>query len=178
LSKKLRDFVTPRDLPNPTAVNTRLNRSHRDSTYGARYIVVSDTEASLRLYRDILCIRVIGENENSGAKQAHLSLVEGAHLRITSLGATRADIEFLQRLAPIDGRPVPANLRPKDIVYRHTTLLTHDENAAFPAQHEANTGFISQGVISFANQDGGFRKGLIARDPHGHAIQVVSVTSN
>src|SRR5271165_6535032 len=48
-------------------------------------IVVSDTEASLRFYRDTLGMHIVGESENYGMEQEHLNNVFGARLRITSM---------------------------------------------------------------------------------------------
>ncbi|MGH7407045.1 MAG: VOC family protein, partial [Candidatus Methylomirabilales bacterium] len=60
-------------------------------------IVVGDTEASLRFYRDVLGMKVIGESENSGTEQEHLNNVFGARLRITTLKAAAGPaIEFLE----------------------------------------------------------------------------------
>jgi catechol 2,3-dioxygenase-like lactoylglutathione lyase family enzyme len=50
-------------------------------------IVVGDTEASLRFYRDLLGMRIAGESENYGTEQEHLNNVFGAYFRITSLRA-------------------------------------------------------------------------------------------
>ncbi|HYL82409.1 MAG TPA: VOC family protein, partial [Candidatus Acidoferrum sp.] len=47
-------------------------------------IVVEDTEASLRLYRDLLGFQVVGESENFGPEQERLNNVFGARLRITT----------------------------------------------------------------------------------------------
>ena len=52
-------------------------------------IVVSDTDASLRFYRDLLGMQVAGESENYGTEQEHLNNVFGAHLRITALRERR-----------------------------------------------------------------------------------------
>src|SRR5229473_3478821 len=48
-------------------------------------IVVWDTDASVKFYRDLLGMRVAGESENYGTEQEHLNNVFGAHLRITAL---------------------------------------------------------------------------------------------
>ena len=59
-------------------------------------ITVGDTEASLRFYRDLLGMQVVGESENYGTEQEHLNNVFGARLRITALrGATGPGIELL-----------------------------------------------------------------------------------
>ena len=71
-------------------------------------IVVSDTEASLAFYRDVLGFRVAGESMNFGTEQEHLNNVPGARLRITGLRAAAGPgIEFLEYLSPRDGRPYP-----------------------------------------------------------------------
>jgi catechol 2,3-dioxygenase-like lactoylglutathione lyase family enzyme len=48
-------------------------------------IVVADTDASVKFYRDLLGMRVAGESENYGTEQEHLNSVFGARLRITAL---------------------------------------------------------------------------------------------
>src|SRR5215469_6144585 len=63
-------------------------------------IAVDDTEASLHFYRDLLGMRIVGESENYGAEQEHLSNVFGAHLRITSLRAGAGPgVELLEYLS-------------------------------------------------------------------------------
>src|SRR5207245_9929032 len=73
-------------------------------------IAVSDTESSLKFYRDVLGLRVAGESENYGTEQEHLNNVFGARLRITALrAASRPGIESLEYLATRDGRPITAD---------------------------------------------------------------------
>src|SRR5438270_806468 len=50
-------------------------------------IVVGDTDASLRVYRDVLGLQVVGRSENHGPEQERLNAVTGARLRITTLRA-------------------------------------------------------------------------------------------
>src|SRR5689334_7435082 len=93
-------------------------------------IVVSDTEASLKFYRDTLGFRVAGESENYGEEQEHLNNVFGARLRITSLRpAAGPSIEFLEYLTPRDGRPLPPDTRANDIIHWQTRLITRDAEA-------------------------------------------------
>src|SRR6266404_4870599 len=88
-------------------------------------IVVGDTEASLRFYRDALGLRAAGASENWGTEQEHLNNVFGARLRITTLRASSGPgIELLEYLTPRDGRPFPADARANDLVHWHTTLFT------------------------------------------------------
>jgi catechol 2,3-dioxygenase-like lactoylglutathione lyase family enzyme len=81
-------------------------------------VVVGDTEASLRFYRDILGLKVVGESENYGTEQEHLNNVFGARLRITTLRAAKGPgIEFLEYLTPRDGRVMPADVRANDLMH-------------------------------------------------------------
>jgi catechol 2,3-dioxygenase-like lactoylglutathione lyase family enzyme len=137
-------------------------------------IVVNDTDASLRFYRDLLGLRVAGESENYGTEQEHLNNVFGARLRITALrGATGPGIEFLEYLAPRDGRPFPADEKANDIVHRQTYLLAPSADTAAQRLRSAHTGFVSSGVITNHKEQLGFESGFIARDPDGHPVAIV-----
>src|SRR6266705_1898930 len=136
-------------------------------------IVVWDTDASLRFYRDLLGMHVAGESENYGTEQEHLNNVFGARLRITALrGAEGPGIELLEYLAPRDGRPFPSDEQASDVVHRQTILLTRGADAAARQLQSSRVNFVSSGVI--ANQTGqlGFSKALLVRDPDGHAIEL------
>src|SRR6266567_2059833 len=136
-------------------------------------IVVADTDASVKFYRDLLGMHVAGESENYGTEQEHLNNVFGARLRITALrGASGPGIELLEYLAPRDGRPFPSDEQANDVVHRQTVLLTRGVDAAARQLRSDRVNFVSSGVI--ANQTGqlGFSKALLVRDPVGHAIEI------
>ncbi len=137
-------------------------------------IVVRDTEASLRFYRDLLGLKVVGESENYGTEQEHLNNVFGAHLRITSLRAPAGPgIEFLEYLSPRDGRSIPADERANDLVHWQTELLTTDAAAAARSVRTGKVAFVSPGVVTLPDAALGFRAGVTVRDPDGHAMQLV-----
>ena len=134
-------------------------------------IVVADTDTSLKFYRDVLGFRVAGESDNYGTEQEHLNNVFGAHLRITSLRADSGPgVEFLEYLTPRDGRRYPDDARANDIIHWQTRLAASDVDSATQRLRAASTIFVSPGVV--ATQDGklGFRRGLLLRDPDGHAV--------
>lgn len=134
-------------------------------------IVVADTEESLRFYRDKLGMTVAGESENYGIEQERLNNVFGARLRITSLRAAGGmAIEFLEYLAPRDGRPYPTDSKANDIWHWQIHLITSNPDAAFNALKAAQTTFVSSGPIALPNKDLGFNKGLLIRDPDGHGL--------
>src|SRR5246500_1839109 len=136
-------------------------------------IVVWDTDASLKFYRDLLGMHVAGESENYGTEQEHLNNVFGAHLLITALrGVTGPGIELLEYLAPRDGRPFPADEHANDVIHRQTVLLTGDAEAAARQLYAGKVSFVSSGVV--ANQKGqlGFNKTFLVRDPDGHVMAI------
>lgn len=137
-------------------------------------IVVGDTETSLKFYRDTLGLEVAGESENYGEEQEHLNNVFGARLRITSLHAAQGpSIEFLEYLTPRDGRPLPADTRASDLWSWQTRLVARDATAAGLALRGGHYTFVSPGVVTLDDRALGFRRGLLARDPDGHAMQLV-----
>jgi catechol 2,3-dioxygenase-like lactoylglutathione lyase family enzyme len=137
-------------------------------------IVVADTEASLRFYRDALGMRVSGESENHGTEQEHLNDVRGARLRITSLRAGAGPgIELLEYLAPGDGRPLPPDQRANDLAHWQTRLYVDDAADGARALRADRFEFVSTDVIDLPGDELGFDKGLLVRDPDGHAMEIV-----
>jgi catechol 2,3-dioxygenase-like lactoylglutathione lyase family enzyme len=136
-------------------------------------IVVSNTEASLRFYRDLLGLKVVGESENYGTEQEHLNNVFGARLRITSLRAAAGPgIEFLEYLTPRDGRPLPPDTHANDLVHWQTRLTTASVATAAQQVREGAFALVSPDVVTLPDATLGFRKGLLVHDPDGHVIQL------
>jgi catechol 2,3-dioxygenase-like lactoylglutathione lyase family enzyme len=136
-------------------------------------ITISDTDASLKFYRDLLGLRVAGESENYGTEQEHLNSVFGAHLRITALRAPAGPgIELLEYLSPRDGRPFPLDEQANDLVHRETVLVTEDVQAAALGINVAHVKFVSSGVVVNPMSGLEFSKAFLVRDPDGHAIEI------
>jgi catechol 2,3-dioxygenase-like lactoylglutathione lyase family enzyme len=138
-------------------------------------IVVSNTEASLKFYEDVLGLKIAGESENYGTEQEHLNNVFGARLRITSLRAAGGGpgIEFLEYLAPRDGRPFPADERANDLFHWQTTLMTGAVEMAARNLLQKKYLFVSTGVINLGEPQLGFSEGVLVRDPDGHVMALV-----
>ncbi len=137
-------------------------------------IVVGDTDASLKFYRDALGMRVAGESENYGIEQERLNNVFGARLRITAVRAAGGPgIEFLEYLAPRDGRLTPADKKANDLVHWQTKLATSDIESAAARLREGRFAFISSGITQFAEPVMGFKRSLLVRDPDAHAMQLI-----
>src|SRR5437867_8792563 len=137
-------------------------------------IGISNTDPSLKFYRDLLELRKAGESENFGAEQEHLNQVFGAHLRITGMRASSGPgIEFLEYLTPRDGRTRPADVHANDIVHWQTMIATDDVDAFAQRLRQAHVNFISPGVIAMPKDKIGFSKGALVSDPDGHSVLLV-----
>lgn len=137
-------------------------------------IVVKNTKTSLAFYRDLLGFRVAGESMNFGTEQDHLNNVPGARLHITGLRAARGPgIEFLQYLAPTDGRAYPADERPNDLVHWQTTVLVPDVARAATIVRRGKFSLLSPGPVELPDAALGFKRGVLVRDPDGHVVQLV-----
>ena len=138
-------------------------------------IVVDDTNASLRFYRDALGLTVAGESENFDVEQEHLNNVFGARLRITSLRASAGPgIELLEYLAPRDGRSAPLDLRANDIAHWQTTLVSDRLDPLLALAREHRLSLVSPGPVDTTALGDAFHAGSLARDPDGHGVRFVS----
>jgi catechol 2,3-dioxygenase-like lactoylglutathione lyase family enzyme len=134
-------------------------------------IVVQDTDASLRFYRDDLGLKVVGQSENYGTEQEHLNNVFGARLRITTLRADKGPaIELLEYLAPRDGRPMPHDSRANDLWHWQVQVQTNQAEVAAQTLLSGKHRFISSRVTTLPEGRLGFTRGFGARDPDGHAL--------
>ena len=134
-------------------------------------IVVSDTDASLRYYRDELGLRVAGASDNYGPEQERLNNVFGAHLRITALRAgTGPGIELLEYLSPAGGRPLPPDSRASDLWHWQVNVRAADVAAGLERLRAGKRVVVSPGVTALPGAEGGFPAGLLVRDPDGHAL--------
>jgi catechol 2,3-dioxygenase-like lactoylglutathione lyase family enzyme len=137
-------------------------------------IGISNTDASLEFYRDLLGLHKAGESENFGSEQEHLNQVFGAHLRITGMRAESGPgIEFLEYLTPRDGRSRPSDVHANDVVHWQTTIATDDVDLLTKKLRDAHVRFISPGVIEMPKDKAGFSKGALVSDPDGHCILLI-----
>jgi catechol 2,3-dioxygenase-like lactoylglutathione lyase family enzyme len=135
-------------------------------------IGISNTDSSLKFYRDLLGIERKGDSWNMGMEQAHLNFVEGASLHITGLRSNAGPgIEFLQYLEPGPGKPYPADSRTDDIWNWQTILITDDASRLYHALTTAGYTLVSRGLITL-QKNGKSLKAFIIRDADGHALLI------
>jgi catechol 2,3-dioxygenase-like lactoylglutathione lyase family enzyme len=137
-------------------------------------IGISNTEASLKFYRDLLGLHKAGESENFGTEQEHLNQVFGAHLHITGMRADAGPgIEFLEYLTPRDGRSRPADVRANDIVHWQTMIATDEFDLLAKKLQDAHVPFVSPSVVAMPKDKAGFSKGALVSDPDGHSVLLI-----
>ncbi len=132
-------------------------------------IVVADTDASLKFYRDTLGMKVAGTSENYGTEQEHLNNVFGARLRITALRAgTGPGVELLEYLAPRDGRPMPGDTHCNDLWHWQVNMrgpaASLDQNIR--ERQYPHIPVPASTDITKSSSD------LFVADPDGHAVLV------
>jgi catechol 2,3-dioxygenase-like lactoylglutathione lyase family enzyme len=134
-------------------------------------IAVSNTEASVHFYHDLLGFRKVGESENYGTEQEHLNQVFGAHLHITAMRAESGPgIEFLEYVAPRDGRSRPSESKSNDILNWSTTLEVSDVDGLAQKLREEHIHFVSSNVIVLRKDENSFFRGVLVSDPDGHTM--------
>ncbi|MBL7744655.1 MAG: VOC family protein [Chitinophagaceae bacterium] len=136
-------------------------------------IGVSDTDSSLKFYRDILGIERKGDSWNKGIEQSHLNYVENASLHITGLRAAEGPgVEFLQYLVPGPGNPYPTDSRTDDIWHWQTTLITDDVQRLYDKFKQLPYRIVSKQLATIRTKDGQRSKAFIVRDGDGHAVLI------
>lgn len=139
-------------------------------------IVVGETGASLKFYRDSLGLSVAGESVNFGGEQEHLNNVFGARLHITGL-RTKEDgiaVEFLEYTAPRDGKAFPRDTRSSDLWHWQTSFESRAVDALTEILLKNKFDFISSGVVASAGgNDFDYKKAILVRDADGHAVRVM-----
>jgi len=138
-------------------------------------MTVRSTENSIKFYRDLLGMTVAGGTLNLGTEQEHLDSLPGVRVRVTGLTSKRGPpgVEFLEYELPTAGRPFPTDSHPTDLWHWQTTMVVPDVEVA-AAQVYGMGQIVSAGVVTLPDKSLGFTKGMVVRDPDGHAIQLVS----
>jgi catechol 2,3-dioxygenase-like lactoylglutathione lyase family enzyme len=140
-------------------------------------IVVGDTDASLAFYRDTLGLTVAGGGENYGVEQEHLNGVFGVRLRITTLRApSGTGVELLEYRAPRDGRATPPDLKANDVAHWQVTMRGVSAMLDRLLRPSRAFGLVSPDITSIgaSSPSIAFSRGLVVRDPDGHAVRVVT----
>ena len=133
-------------------------------------MTVSDLERAVAFYTTVLSFEKVSDVEVAGADYERLMGVFGLRMRVVRLQLGDAFLELTQYLAPRDGRPMPHDSRANDLWHWQTTLLTRDAEAAVGLMQAGKYAFVSPGLSTFPHDNLGYTKGVMVRDPDGHAM--------
>lgn len=137
-------------------------------------IAVSDTDASLAFYRDLLGMRIAGTSENYGVEQEHLNNVFGARLRITSLRAPEGPgVELLEYLTPRNGRRIIGDAKANDVLHWETVVDEPDAVSAWSRLTADHVRLISSAVVKVHGDGAPERSAFLFADPDGHVLEAV-----
>jgi catechol 2,3-dioxygenase-like lactoylglutathione lyase family enzyme len=137
-------------------------------------ITVADTERSKRFWVGLIGLQVAGGSLNTGPTQERLDATAGAEVRITGLRAARAGspgLEFLQYLSPTGGREPTSPTRPNDIAHVRIVIEVEGLDALVEQLSQAGVAFVSPRPVQLGVS--AMARGLIVRDPDGHAVMLV-----
>jgi catechol 2,3-dioxygenase-like lactoylglutathione lyase family enzyme len=138
-------------------------------------ITVSNTEQSLKFYRDLLGLKISGGSLNTGITQERLDGVFNARVRVTAVAPETSPphVEFLQYETPPGGRPMPIDTKATDLWHWQTSLVVEDVAAAAQGLRAAGVRFVSPDVVTVPNPALGFSRAIMVMDPDGHAMRLV-----
>jgi catechol 2,3-dioxygenase-like lactoylglutathione lyase family enzyme len=138
-------------------------------------ITVSDTERSLKFYRDLLGLEVAFQGINSGITQELLDGVPEPQVRISTLVPKTSPpaIEFLHYQNPGGGSPVPADSSPADLWHWEITVVVENVAAAAEQLRAAGVRFMSSAVAAIPDPELGFSQAVMVLDPDHHAVRLV-----
>jgi hypothetical protein len=84
-------------------------------------------------------------------------------------------VELLEYLTPRDGRPAPPDARASDLAHWQTEMMTGDAEAAARSLFAARVTLVSPGAVGLPEGSQPFRRGVLARDPDGHAVRLLEM---
>ena len=137
-------------------------------------IGISDTETSLRFYRDGLGLQVMGGSVNHGPEQDGLDGLDQTWVVITSLRPVSGDlgIEFLNYQQPAGGRP-RAMPQVTDLCDWKILLEASDLDQQHASLQASEWGRSCGPLVSLDPSVCGKARGFFVRDPDQHAVVVV-----
>ena len=97
---------------------------------------------------------------NFGTEQEHLNNVFGARLHITGL-RTKEDgiaVEFLEYLAPRDGKSFPKDTKSNDLWHWQTSFAAEKAEDLATILYKNKYDFVSSGLVNFSGNNLDFKK--------------------
>jgi catechol 2,3-dioxygenase-like lactoylglutathione lyase family enzyme len=138
-------------------------------------IAISNTDQSLKFYRDTLGMQVEGGSLNHGETQALLDGLPEAEVQVTPLRPIQGGlgIELLDYIVPGNGRPMPSDWKSSDIAHIQLELVVNDIEQAVEILQLSGVRFVSSGIVQFTESTSPYRQACLVKDPDGHAMLLI-----
>lgn len=140
-------------------------------------IAISNTEQSLKFYRDLLGMQFDGGSFNQGETQARLDcLSEEVEVKITALRPDRGGlgIELLDYVLPPNSRPIPSNWKSSDIANMQIELVVNDIEQTVEMLRQNGVEFVSSRVVKFTEICCPYHQGCLVKDADGHGVLLIA----
>jgi catechol 2,3-dioxygenase-like lactoylglutathione lyase family enzyme len=122
------------------------------SSVSAVGMTVSDMDRSIKFYSGLTFRKVSDTGMRAG---------------------TGPGVEFLEYLAPRDGRRRPDDSKPNDILYWNTVLVTSDVECLVSELRAEHTHFLSAKVVVLSKGKKDSGKAVLVADPDGHGVLLI-----
>ena len=138
-------------------------------------ITVSDLDAALAFYTEVLPFEPVGEAEVADIDHARLFGVFGTHARVARLRLGTEEIELIEFLAPANGRPIPPDSRSNDLWFQHIAIVVSDMDAAYAHLRDHGVDYASTGPQTLPdwNPAAGGISAFYFRDPDGNHLELI-----
>ena len=136
---------------------------------------VSDLDASVKFFRDVLEFELVGERELAGEAVERLTGVFPARVRVARLRLGSEEIELSEYLAPSTGRAFPEDTRGNDLWFQHIAIVVSDIDAAYAKLRAHRVRHASSGPQRLPdwNPNAGGISAFYFRDPDGHFLELI-----
>jgi len=136
---------------------------------------VSDLDASVKFFRDVLEFERVGERELAGDAVERLSGVFPARVRVARMRLGSEEIELSEYLAPSTGRAFPEDTRGNDLWFQHVAIVVSDIDAAYARLRTHRVRHASSGPQRLPdwNPNAGGISAFYFRDPDGHFLELI-----
>ncbi len=138
-------------------------------------ITVSDADASIAFYHDVLGFHTVSDREVTGDDYEHLLSVFALRARLVRMQLGDEYIELIDYLAP-EGRAIPEDSRSNDGWFQHIAIIVSDMDRAYAHLRLHHVRHASPGPqrLPAWNENAGGIEAFYFRDPDGNFLEVLA----
>jgi len=138
-------------------------------------ITVSDMDAAIQFYSEVLTFEPISDVEVFGPAYEQLQGVFGARMRVVQMQLEDETIELTEYLTP-RGQPIPVDSRSNDLWFQHIAIVVSDMEAAYQRLRQFDVQHVStapQELPESIPAAAGI-EAFYFQDPDGHNLELIA----